>query len=1053
MKTIKKYVDKLLMIPFMMMASIARTKEHIQLKQVLSVAMILFLAAPGVIAVSTITAPNDITKEATGVLTTVSNIELGTPVLTPPDANALANNITRDPSGNMFSVGNTAVTWTVNVIGGTTDTYSGSDVQFVTIQDTTAPVISDHSNVTVNSIVPIAVIYTSPTTTDVVDGVKTASCTPSSGSTFALGNTIVTCTATDAHGNVATPKTFNVKVMSPFGDKNAIVIITFDDGWLNTYQNAHWLTEQGLKGVIFAIPDSVDGSNYMSIANLKALYDAGWDISSHSYTHGLVTDPEFLFKADNAKLKFELGDSADWLYNQGFTHSAMFFAYPFGKYNNASFLEKMRDSKYYTAARTVDGYGQHIRYSPGEMAMLTEVIGGNIAPSVVMNEINTTINESGLIILTYHQIVTGTPANDEEYNVENFKTILKYLNTTTQSGNVRVMTLSEYFGVPSAITPLVPSTPIKSTVDDSSRKSIRFSWIDGSGPVKADNFDIIVNGVKTYFVADRFIDVPAQPGQLIDVSLVAVNRSWGRPGYSDLLVFNSTSIPSYMPSKPINMNAEIAGSSIKANWTSNDSLNKTDMFNVNVIVQSVSKWYNETTNTSVNITGLLSGQLVTVKVYALNGTIGATTKNPESAELTITMPTTDMPTILTKTADNSNFGMKWTYKAGLNTTDVEMTIVRHFENGTQSTTVETVPLLTNATGEKVLSNLPPHVAVDFSIRGYSQATYLYSDNVTANLTMENNNVVLSNIVTDQDYVTAPGSTFKLNPIATDKDNDTIVFTTGEVNGTSINSSTGEFTFNTTNLTLGRYGLNITANDSHGSITSKEFVVLVGSAPTTPTRSNSGGGGSSGGGATMGSDESISNIFKYETKDGFMRMGNDVVLKYSALNPGIYEVILNGQSQDITVRVENLKEHQKAATDITGHALLYTNVMINSVRITGFSFNFMLNKSSVTKADNVGAFVWNDGAWVKLDTKVLSSDENKVYFHVIATPAKASKFAISEGAILLSDSKTSEEPEITKLEDVNPDNSTGNDTSTAKLPGFEGVLVIAVLAILYMRRKL
>jgi endonuclease/exonuclease/phosphatase family metal-dependent hydrolase len=48
-----------------------------------------------------------------------------------------------------------------------------------------------------------AVNYTSPTATDNLDGDVAVSCEPASGSTFPLGNTTATCTATDAAGNVA----------------------------------------------------------------------------------------------------------------------------------------------------------------------------------------------------------------------------------------------------------------------------------------------------------------------------------------------------------------------------------------------------------------------------------------------------------------------------------------------------------------------------------------------------------------------------------------------------------------------------------------------------------------------------------------------------------------------------------------------------------------------------------------------------------------------------------------------------------------------------------
>ncbi len=49
-----------------------------------------------------------------------------------------------------------------------------------------------------------AVTWTAPTATDIVDAAPSVACLPASGSTFAVGSTTVTCTATDASGNTAT---------------------------------------------------------------------------------------------------------------------------------------------------------------------------------------------------------------------------------------------------------------------------------------------------------------------------------------------------------------------------------------------------------------------------------------------------------------------------------------------------------------------------------------------------------------------------------------------------------------------------------------------------------------------------------------------------------------------------------------------------------------------------------------------------------------------------------------------------------------------------------
>jgi X-Pro dipeptidyl-peptidase len=56
------------------------------------------------------------------------------------------------------------------------------------------------------------VTFTPPTATDNLDPSPVVTCTPASGSQFAVGTTTVSCVATDASGNVSAPGTFKVKV-------------------------------------------------------------------------------------------------------------------------------------------------------------------------------------------------------------------------------------------------------------------------------------------------------------------------------------------------------------------------------------------------------------------------------------------------------------------------------------------------------------------------------------------------------------------------------------------------------------------------------------------------------------------------------------------------------------------------------------------------------------------------------------------------------------------------------------------------------------------------
>jgi hypothetical protein len=77
--------------------------------------------------------------------------------------------------------------------------YSSFDV---TVQDTTPPAITVPADKTAEATGPsgAAVTFTA-TASDLVDGSTLVECTPASGSTFALGDTTVDCSSTDAHAN------------------------------------------------------------------------------------------------------------------------------------------------------------------------------------------------------------------------------------------------------------------------------------------------------------------------------------------------------------------------------------------------------------------------------------------------------------------------------------------------------------------------------------------------------------------------------------------------------------------------------------------------------------------------------------------------------------------------------------------------------------------------------------------------------------------------------------------------------------------------------------
>ncbi len=118
-------------------------------------------------------------------------------------------------SGSTFKIGDTAVACS-------TADSRGNKAEggfTVTVQDTTAPVLAKPADIALTATSATGAVATySPTGSDAVDGTVDAVCTPASGSTFALGTTQVSCTATDSKGNKSAAQVFNVTVTVPWSN-------------------------------------------------------------------------------------------------------------------------------------------------------------------------------------------------------------------------------------------------------------------------------------------------------------------------------------------------------------------------------------------------------------------------------------------------------------------------------------------------------------------------------------------------------------------------------------------------------------------------------------------------------------------------------------------------------------------------------------------------------------------------------------------------------------------------------------------------------------------
>jgi peptidoglycan/xylan/chitin deacetylase (PgdA/CDA1 family) len=104
---------------------------------------------------------------------------------------------------------------------------------------------------------------------------------------------------------------------------SALMSITFDDGNESVHRVAYpLLASRGIEGTAYVVTNWMNGGYYLSWDDLTELYEAGWDIGSHTLTHKDLT------RVDSLTLDYELSESRTQLQAHGFPGRN--FSVPFG---------------------------------------------------------------------------------------------------------------------------------------------------------------------------------------------------------------------------------------------------------------------------------------------------------------------------------------------------------------------------------------------------------------------------------------------------------------------------------------------------------------------------------------------------------------------------------------------------------------------------------------------------------------------------------------------------------------------------------------------------
>lgn len=771
----------------------------------------------------------------------------------------------------------------------------------------------------------------------------------------------------------------------------ATVIMTFDDGWLGVSQYAlPVLNANSQKGVAFINIDPVMGAgytDYMKKAQLNSLYSAGWDISSHTISHTVLTN----FSTRPEELKTELLGSRQWLVSNGYPLSSMFLAYPEGKYDSTIIAAVKQYG--YVAARSVDVLnGTYPQYSPetitdAKYTMKTfevdcsTVNSGLCTAADVIQQINNTNNSNGLLILTFHKIVptlstgndaAGNPLSSTEFLQSDLQNVSDYI--VAMNGSVEVKTLSQYF-VTTAPTYAPPPSPTGLT-ETSGPNWINLIWTSGGGTTTA--YNLVINGTTLFTGTTNtsYNLTSAVAGVNYHVQVYAVANLSVNQVPAEI---NAT-IQTYIPPTPVNImynyTMEIKTGSILVQWQKGTDVNVTNSFNVKI----GNTWaINGTTNLSYNITNAVPGVIYPVEVYAVN-TTNANTMSLNSAKASAIIPLFTPPVPEWDNLTTGNFWTNFSWKlnsTGGNNTDfynysVSINNVASSWNNTNNTFVNVTTL--------------PHADVGILIyavnktNGGGQSEPLYM-----NMTMLNNEIEIYDGIW-ADYDVYVGDTLTVQPIFRNLDNDTIVFSANTTNATgnvSINKTTGQFIYitNSTSDAGKIYHWSITGNDGISVETIKFNVSIINRPVHLSAKGvDRGNSISSGGGGMVDVDDP--NILLFERLYSQIRNGIESNVTFTK-NKLISNVKFTGVKNygEVKVKISVLKGNptNHYICDLCSFFMITLDNMqsINEhLYITNNTpITFNINKSNLSDGVKVKLFRLNNETWQSIEIEDTNTETN------------------------------------------------------------------------------
>jgi peptidoglycan/xylan/chitin deacetylase (PgdA/CDA1 family) len=221
----------------------------------------------------------------------------------------------------------------------------------------------------------------------------------------------------------------------------ATVSFAFDDGDASTYTRAlKKLSTYRFPATAYVIADTIDEPGFLTMEQLVQLRDQHhWEIAPHSLTIAAHNLPDGLDDLEPPPaLKAEMDGLRDWIYENGFSRAS--FAYPKGAASPEVRHYVKRD---YCSGR-VTARGPETVPTRDKYIMRGWSINGLESDAAdVQATVDKAVADGTWAILSFHDIVGGSPGASTDFNDDEFEAVVDHVRTLQKEGKVRVRTVGD----------------------------------------------------------------------------------------------------------------------------------------------------------------------------------------------------------------------------------------------------------------------------------------------------------------------------------------------------------------------------------------------------------------------------------------------------------------------------------------------------------------------------------------------------------------------------------------------------------------------------------